>query len=117
MVDALVRSATKESLAKPGHQMCESKFLFLVRARAHVSSLLATASKTRKGCQEADTHAHGRPRKEKPRAGPPRAKPGAPALETRVSCGEEPAAELSPAEKGKSSPVESWLKGPGQGSP
>ena len=35
----------------------------------------------------------------------------------RVPCGEEPAAELSPAEKGKSSPVESWLMGPGQGSP
>lgn len=59
----------------------------------------------------------GRPRKEKPRAEPPRAKPGAGARGAWLSCGEEPAAVLPPAEKDKSSPVGSWLMGPGQGSP
>lgn len=45
MVDALVRSETKESLAKSGHSTCESKLLllllllFLVRASARAPSL------------------------------------------------------------------------------
>lgn len=112
-----MRSETKESLAKPGHSVCESKFYSSLE-QVHMSPYSWRLLPKQEKDAKRQTHKPmGRSRKEKPRAGSPGAKPGARAPETRASCGEEPSAEFSRAEKGKSSPVESWLMGPGQGSP